>query len=334
MSNGPTCQRCGKPIHDQAFVCVSCTGPARDALRLLAKIAGEGSVTISRLDEFVTGGPGEPDELDEPPAAGERPDGALAATALPWRPGAAARYDRAVNELVTTARHIAEESGEPLPTVRRAACPHHSCAGRRAGRIVGPVCGLQLDPEHPLERLATWLVGRLEWIRKRAEARELLDGITAACGEIEGVVDRPAERWYAGVCGASTMEGECKRELWPAAGAKTFRCACGGEHDLDKRKAAMLAEADDQWATAAWCAHRLTSLGVPCTPEMVHGYAHRKRLAPHPDPDPRGYPRYRLASVRELVEETAAARREAALRKAVRAAERAERERQRERAMA
>ncbi len=61
---------------------------------------------------------------------------------------------------------------------------------------------------------------------------------------------------------------------------------------------------------------------------MVQGYARRGRLAPHPDRDAHGYPRYRLGSVRDLVHAQHAEERERTLRAAIRTAELAEKRRQ------
>jgi hypothetical protein len=323
VTNAPTCVQCGRPLVDQAYVCAPCTDAVRRGLLAVISLAGEAATTIARLDELgETGGP------QEPPEPAERAAAALTPTALLVNLSAAGRHDAAVGELLGVARHVTEEAGHPLPMVERRTCRHRTCQSIRSGATAmpGPACEERRD--HPAAVLAQWLVGRLEWLRHRPEAGELLSAIADACAEIERVVDRPAERWYAGPCGATTMDGLCPLELWPTAGARTVRCRCGAQHDLDDRKADLLVEAEERWMTAAACSHRLTMLGVRCTKDMVQGYARRGRLAPHPDPDPHGYPRYRLGSVRELVQEQQAAERERTILAAIRTAELAERRRQ------
>lgn len=319
MTNLHTCAWCKRPLQDQAVICPTCTEPAARGLRRVANLAGEAATTIARLDQLGETATG-PHEPPEPEA---RSTNALTSTALPVNLGAGAGHDAGVGVLLTWARHVAGVKGVPLPTVRRTPCVHPTCLARRAGRAAGPLCAGE-PLEHPVTVLADWLGGQLRWLRQRPEAGEALSEIQDACIAMERVVDRAPERWFAGVCGATTMAGQCPKTLWPAAGAKTIRCVCGAEHDADERKQKLLDEAEDRWVTASWSAHLLTSLGVSCTPEMVRGYAHRGRLAPHPVPDGKS-PRYRFGSVRELVEQQHAAERERTLRAAVRQAELAER---------
>jgi hypothetical protein len=122
--------------------------------------------------------------------------------------------------------------------------------------------------------------------------------IADACEELERVIDTRPDTWYAGPCGVN----DCSEELYPYSGADTVKCqACGSLHLVANRKQWLLGQAEDVWGNAAWVAGALTRLGIRCSDSMIRGYAHRGRLAPHPEPDGRGYPRYRLGSVLELV---------------------------------
>jgi predicted RNA-binding Zn-ribbon protein involved in translation (DUF1610 family) len=293
MTEAPTCDRCGRRIVDTAYVCPDCARELRRDLETVAKVAGEVVTTIARLDHI-----GERDGEGSPAGDPEaRADNALFPMALPVNLDAGEQHDAAVNALTTWARHVHETSGRALPVVAR-------------------------RDEHPLAVLAAWLVDQLDWLRHRPEAADAFGQLSEAARTLVRIVDRPPSRWYAGPCG----HGDCTETLRPVAGATTAICpACGAEHDLDRRRAWLLEQAEELWAPATRLAHLLTQLGVTCTPEMIRGYAHRGRLAPHPDVDPRGYPRYRLGSARELVDGQRREERERTLRAAVRAADLAER---------
>lgn len=293
----PVCPRpdCGQPIHDQAYVCSRCGEGLVEQLELVGKLAGEAAVTIARLDRIAATA-GSTRQPEPEPELG-RADNALYPTALPVDLMAAADHSAGVSTLVAWARHCAEQRGpgHTLPPVRPP-CRHWSCGRSREGYFIGPACE---PPEHPLAVLAGYLAREVSWLRHRREAEDAFDELAYACRVIVAVVDRPAARWYAGPCGVNG----CTERLYPVAGAKTCRCTCGAEHDLPARKAELLERVEEEWATATRAAHLLTALGVRCTPSMVRGYARRTRLAPHPDPDPMGHPRYRLGSIRELVRE-------------------------------
>lgn len=216
---------------------------------------------------------------------------------LPVNLSAATAHDAAVGELSTWARHVAEVRG---------------------GDVEGN--------GHPLALLALWLTGQVDWLRHRQEAEEALDAITDACRALVRVVDRRAERWYAGRCDS------CQTDLYPVAGAKTIRCPeCPAEYDADQRKVKLLRDLEDVWATPEQCAHAMTSLGLPVNASTIRTWgAQRHRLAPHPESLP-GRPRYRVGSVRELVEQMHAEQRERTLRAAVKAAEAADRKAKKER---
>lgn len=306
MTEAPTCPRpgCGRPIHDMAYVDGRCGDQLRRDLELVAKLAGEAATTVARMDRIGHGG--------------QRTDTEVP---LPVNLGAAADHDAAVNTLTTWARHVHGESGRPLPTVHtRPWCVHDSCNQRRIGRYIGPACDALNPPDHPTAITARWLAEQVDWIRHRPEADEAFDELADACSLIVRVVDRPAERWYAGPCA-------CGGELWPAAGKATARCPeCGTVHDLAARKVAMLDQLEEVWATAALCAHALVSLGVAANASTIRVWANRGRLAPHPE-GAVGHPRYRIGSVRELIVEHEHDERMRRLERAVKDAERAERAR-------
>lgn len=292
MTTQPTCDRCAKPVHDTAYVCGHCASELEKRLALLATLAGEATVTIAKLDE-ISNQAWNP-EIEED--VGKAPN-ALYPMALPIDLRAAAKHQAAVVVLLTWAKDVAETRGLTVVV-------EHS--------------------EHPLAVLSTWLVLQVGWLRYRQQAAEAFADLHQAVHDIEAVVDRLPDRWYAGPC------DNCQEDLYPASGARTIRCTCGAEYDPDKRKAKLLRDLDDIWDTADQCAHAMVSLGLPAKASTIRTWADRGRLAPHPD-SPQGRPWYRIGSVRELVEHAQTEERDRTLRKAVKEAEAAERRARRER---
>lgn len=298
MIEQPLCDVCSDPVGDMSYACRRCGQRVERSLGDVVKVAGEAVTTIARQAHIGGGGKR---TSTEPP--------------LPYSVDAAWDHDAAVNTLITWARHVHESSGRPMPTVRTAPCSHSSCDARRSGWVWGPTCAGE-PPEHPLAVVATYLIAQLEWLRHRQEAAEAFDEITDACRVLTKVVDRPAERWYAGGCDV------CAADLYPVAGAKTARCSeCSCVHELEARMPWLLDQAENVLAGASWCAATLTRLGAPTTASTIRSWGRRGRLVDHGH-DPAGHPLYRLGSVRELVLEAAQRERMRKLQAAVDQAER------------
>lgn len=280
MTDRPSCPRCDKPVHDMAYVCRPCTTAVEADLARVARIAGEITTTVAKLDRI---------ERDSEPDADpwEKNPNALYPMALPVRLSKAATHDAAVNELLTWARHVEETRGITM-----------------------------MGSGHPLALLAEFVAGQLDWLRHRQEADEALRAISDACRALVNVVDVPRQRWYAGRC-------TCGIEMNPYSGARKVVCSsCGAEYDPDDRKVAMLDELAEMWLTADQSSHALGVLGLPVAASTIRTWASAHRLAPHPD-SLAGRQRYRVGSVRELVEQLRAEQKERALGAAERTAQRA-----------
>ncbi len=165
------------------------------------------------------------------------------------------------NTLGTWARHIAAERGIELP-----------------GRSVTDV--------------VVWLLGQVEWMRHRPEVVEMADEIGWLSKELERAVDHPADRWYAGVCGAVSDEQlvdavfggplptGCPTELYAILGAKDVTCPnCGKVHSVDARRKYLLASAEDRWLSAADIARAVSQLGgTAVTGNRIRKWRFRGRL--------------------------------------------------------
>lgn len=169
MSDKPTCPRCDKPIHDVAYICKDCGRDLERSLQLVARLAGDITLTVAKLARIQHSGSSEKE-----PDLGKAP-GALFPTPLPVNLHAADRHDAAVNTLHTWARHACEERGQSI------------------------------DGEgHPLAIVATFLVAQVGWLRYRPEADEAFDDLNSACRTIERVVDRPPGTVVVGRCPCNT----------------------------------------------------------------------------------------------------------------------------------
>ena len=58
----PTCRRCARPMrHDTALICSQCASMLRRHLEDVAKIAGDITITVARLDRVTRSGGGSDD---------------------------------------------------------------------------------------------------------------------------------------------------------------------------------------------------------------------------------------------------------------------------------
>lgn len=239
--------KCGRPIADTAYVCSVCTADLRRDLLEVQRYAGEATVTIGHLDDTRRGGQPQPEEdVDDGWHKGE---GALYPTALLHDPHRAQRYDRAVGELLTWARHIAEERGRYIEPYRRWAltCDHGRCARIHAAIEAGVTCPLRLVDD-PLSTVAAWLADNLTWLAHRPEAPEAWSKIADACDEIEHVLDTTAGKLWYGPCA-------CGLDLLGHRDATTVRCVgCGTTYNGDTMRADLLENAREQYVTAAQAA--------------------------------------------------------------------------------
>jgi hypothetical protein len=171
-------------------------------------------------------------------------------------------------------------------------------------------------PGDSCESMAAWLSDRRQRLVTHPAAIEAYEELVTAVEGAERIVDRPAERVFAGRC-------ECGAALYARPGAPQVSCReCDAEpHDVAAKREEMLAQVEDQLATAAQAAHILTRLAAPLRADLVRKWGERGRLIHH-GTDPHGHPLYRVSDVLELLvakltrEEELRAKREAEQHKA------------------
>ena len=274
MTDAPLCALCGRPVIDMAYVCDRCAAKTRTELERVALVAGEAMTTIAKQARIGT--PGRRTDPEMP---------------LPVNREAAADHDAAVSTLVTWARHVHEESGRTLPSLRALPCRHPSCLRIRQGRTDGPLCPIAV-PEHPTAVMATWLVRQVDWIRHRPEAVQALDEIDDACRVLVRVVDRPAERLVVGQCACGTY-------LYATAKADDVTCAqCGTTYGVQASRDMLREQLDEMLFTAAEIAVLAQFLGLTerrdAARKLINQWAVRGHMVVH---DYLGEPAYRFGEV-------------------------------------
>ncbi|WP_344572445.1 hypothetical protein [Winogradskya humida] len=177
------------------FGCPICGQRVADALRQLALLIPEISITLAKLDRISAGD-------------GPRPDGAEAA--LPYRLDASDRGRAIQGELVTWARVILDETGAPLPEViTGSTLAHYLAVG--AARARGRAFWREYhDALLPLARVASRIVDRpAERVYLGPCGAELVDGGT--CMED---VTAPRDAAYGRCRGCGTEHDYSVARAW------------------------------------------------------------------------------------------------------------------------
>lgn len=257
---------CGRPIPDTAYRCTACANHLKRKLDDVAKIAGDITLTVARLDRVSrTGGRGDDlgwwrrsDYIDpRRPATNLAVRGATSRSAMapvptPPRLGAAERHDAAVNEIGTWARLVAEERGLQIEPVRfwRLGCLHGRCARVHAGHEAGVTCPLVLA-DHPLRTALAFLAGSVEWLRHQRFAEEAWPKLEAACADLERVLDTWTATELVGLCACGTGRYSTDQA-----------CTRCGETDLQYDREALEAAKEDYRVTASEAARWIASMGL------------------------------------------------------------------------
>lgn len=292
MTDSPTCGICTRPVPDQAYVCGDCTRPLTKALTAVPDVLADLRVTLTRLDRIAPGiGPAFTTKvIAEPDGAGWDP-----INRKPVPPPASAHHGPLPFSVPAS-----DARAEITRTIR--ALASEVCHHRGLPRPFG-------DAGH----VAVWLAdGQVEWLRHHEQAAQHITAITHAVNQARRVIDRPADRWYAGPCGnddaawavaAAVFGGAvpCIGELYALPGEDRVVCPiCEWSYDVADRRAWLLEASVDVLATASLIAKALTSLSSPVTAERIWQWRSRGQLLERAR-DQQDRPLYRVGDVRELV---------------------------------
>lgn len=265
--NTCACEACDRPVAD-AFVCGACAGQLERDLGDVPALVEDLDVALSRQAVF-----------------GDRAGGKSAEKPLPIDPRASEVGWVLRNTLSTWIRVLVEEGHAQA----------HSSGAETSGWSSG--CDGLGAGSQPLTAafMARWLLGHVEAIRHHQAGGEAADEIRSAIAHVRRVIDRPAQRWYAGAC-------NCGTDLYVRPGATVIACRdCGTEHDVAKRRTELLDALEDRLATTVEISRAVRTIGqIEVTPSAIRGYAFRGRLEAK-TVDRQGRPLYRMGDVLDLM---------------------------------
>lgn len=157
-------------------------------------------------------------------------------------------------------------------------------------------------PGGSLYSMSTWLQWRVDGLTLVEKGPDAVSTIVEAVERCRRVIDRPAERLYAGRCGGT--DGECPEDLYAAKDSRGVECTgCGTMWDVSERRTWLLAEAEEVLGTATELARAVSWLGsAPLTAERVRQWAKRGRIEVKGH-DRKGDPTYRVGDAIDLMSE-------------------------------
>jgi hypothetical protein len=164
--------------------------------------------------------------------------------------GTQVRYDVWAS-VVAWCRVVMEEAGPPLMEPACRTCEHLTCGAIRRRRW----------PRNTIRSMIAYFDRQWSFIVRSEWVATFLDEMLDNEKRLRRLVDRPADRWYAGKCSATDESGEhCNAELYATQDRGTIDCrACGIRHDVADRRDFLLAEAKDYLVTATEAAKALMS---------------------------------------------------------------------------
>ena len=139
-------------------------------------------------------------------------------------------------------------------------------------RLIAEERGKDLPEDHPAA-VARWLLNHVTWLRHHRAGADAVDEITSVVHKMRGIIDRPAERIYAGPC------RDCNGDMYGKPGAAMVECRpCGLEYDVAEMVAWMRQEARGRLVTAKEGAVLLCKFGLETTRNRIDLWHHRKLI--------------------------------------------------------
>ncbi len=165
-------------------------------------------------------------------------------------PGSQLKWDT-WNTVVAWCRTVMEDQPE-INGPTHADCLDASCSQIRRRRW----------PRNTTTSMLGYLARQFPYILREQWAPDFLDEMVNLEQRLSRMVDRPADRWYAGKCSSRTILDApgvmCTAELYATTDRGWIDCpACGARHDVAERREFLLAEAKDIHVTATEAARAL-----------------------------------------------------------------------------
>jgi len=295
VTTTPLCPNCGKPIHDNAYICGPCGQTLTKALNHIADLHSELDVTLTKQTRIgsTNGAPPPPPEVDPDPQPKNVILWGVAVQPLPFHLGASSVRAEVGNTISTWARVILTERGMELPPIpdppigpvcNPTECKHESCTVIRWH-----------VKDSEITHAAKFIAAHVWWLRHRPEAPEAYSDLLAIASQLERIIDNPPTLKYAGPCNI------CRKDLYAREGAGKVECRpCGMSYDMDGRREWLLECAEDRLERASLIAQGVTDLGSPISADRIRKWAQRGQLIPHAT-DRLGRPLYRIGDVLDLL---------------------------------
>jgi hypothetical protein len=161
-------------------------------------------------------------------------------------PGTQLRWD-VWNTVVAWCRTVMEDQPE-LHGPACIDCLHVSCSAVRRRRW----------PANNVASMIHYLTRQFRLICSEQWAPVMMDEFLDLERRLCRMIDRPADRWYAGKCSASDENGQCNVDLYATSDRGTIDCpGCDTRHDVAKRREFLLDEAKGILVTATEAASAL-----------------------------------------------------------------------------
>jgi hypothetical protein len=248
---------CGRPVTD-GYATPQCAQELATALRTASGHAEDVEAVLARQTRYGTGSRG---GSDEP---------------LPADLTAMSRLAPIANTIVGWVRVVTEQTGR-APRWRPMAgptcavgvqCDHLTCAAIRR-RLAGPPLGL----------MAAWLAQHVDTLRQHPAAAEAFTDLHAACGALERLVDRPADKDLVGVC-------DCGKVLYAPAGRVFVTCpvpTCKQTWHVERSREILREHLGDKLVTLPEAARLLAYLDSDRTQDNLRKLlaARAGKLTPH-----------------------------------------------------
>lgn len=292
------CPRCARTMDATGSICRRCQHTLEVSLANVAAYWAD-------LDTLRTGQVRYGSGAGAERGRGEAP---LAMDARFAKGATGATVEVAVRNTVTTwTRYVLEHTQRPAAGPACVDCRHGTCRDIRRAR----------PPRDTIASCCAFLARYSDWIRVCPVGDQVLRDLLDIERALARLIDRPADRWFAGTCGGLTISDDrivrCERQLYVEPGEQLVRCGdCGSTYDVAERREALLAEAEDREATVETIARIVTTLGdAEVSRERIAGrirlWAHRGRIQSHGARvvDGKARPLYRVGDVLDKLAEDA-----------------------------
>lgn len=142
-------------------------------------------------------------------------------------------------------------------------------------RLIAEERGKGLPEDHPAA-VARWLLNHVTWLRHHRAGADAVDEITSVVHKLRYVVDRPAERVYAGPC------RDCDGDMYAKPDAASVECRpCGLSYDVAEMLDWMRGQVYGRLVTAKEGVVLLSRFGLPIQQKTIDKWVERKRLSVH-----------------------------------------------------